>query len=269
MPKSELHRRKMADKKSKRQPDEPTPVIDSSSDDDDEPGPRQQRGQKKSKGIKWKYVAFLALLFGSAILPALLWVVDNVGGLLGAGASSSLSGLGAKLGMSATPTERLTSFYEKHNPDKVDEVDALIAKYAGNYPKMVKVLEAKYGDYGYFMGWENDASFTAFLSKEGAKWAQASQFYYRRYMPYKARMAFYKMYEALDRIFGPSINLFRTILLDWLSPAFPSLEKWIGKPPGYRPPKATTARRRAASNAAKGKAGANKRRAPKSTRTAK
>ena len=70
MPKSELHRRKMADKKSKRQPqDEPTPVIDSSSEDD-EPGPRQQRGQKKSKGIKWKYVAFLALLFGSAILPA-------------------------------------------------------------------------------------------------------------------------------------------------------------------------------------------------------
>ena len=38
MPKSELHRRKMADKKSKRQPDEPTPVIDSSSEDDDEPG---------------------------------------------------------------------------------------------------------------------------------------------------------------------------------------------------------------------------------------
>ena len=274
MDKKALHKRKMAGRKAARDEkdaaDKPPAPVDDSSDDDEGYAPsRGGGGGKKSKGIKWKYVAFLALLFGSAILPALLWVVDNVGGLLGAGASSSISGLGAKLGMSATPTERLTSFYEKHNPDKVDEVDALIAKYAGNYPKMVKVLEAKYGDYGYFMGWENDASFTSFLSKEGAKWAQASQFYYRRYMPYKARMAFYKMYEALDRIFGPSVNLVRTILLDWLSPAFPSLESWIGKPPGYRPPKATTARRRAASNAAKGKAGANKRRAPKSTRTAK
>ena len=126
----------MADKKSKRQPqDEPTPVIDSSSDDDDEPGPRQQRGQKKSKGIKWKYVAFLALLFGSAILPVVLWIVDHAGGLLGTGITKAIGASTARMGLTPTPKDRLAKFYEKHNPEKVSEVDHLVQKYAGDYPK--------------------------------------------------------------------------------------------------------------------------------------
>ena len=143
MPKSELHRRKMADKKSKRQPDEPTPVIDSSSDDD-EPGPRQQRGQKKSKGIKWKYVAFLALLFGSAILPVVLWIVDHAGGLLGTGLTKAIGASTARMGLTPTPKDRLAKFYEKHNPEKVSEVDHLVQKYAGDYPKMIKVRSRRF-----------------------------------------------------------------------------------------------------------------------------
>jgi hypothetical protein len=145
MPKSELHRRKMADKKSKRQPqDEPTPVIDSSSDDDDEPGPQSRRQQKKSNGIKWKYVAFLALLFGSAILPVVLWIVDHAGGLLGTGLTKAIGASTARMGLTPTPKDRLAKFYEKHNPEKVGEVDHLVQKYAGDYPKMIKVRSRRF-----------------------------------------------------------------------------------------------------------------------------
>merc|ERR1719263_623 len=121
-------------------------------------------------GIKWKYVFILVFLFGSALLPALLWVVDHAGAAVSGAGGSAAAGLRVKLGLSPTPKERLTNFYAKHNPDKVDEVDGLIAKYAGNYPKMIKVLEAKYGDYGYFMNWENDVSFSTFLKKELGVW---------------------------------------------------------------------------------------------------
>ena len=172
MPKSELHRRKMADKKSKRQPDEPTPVIDSSSDDDDEPGPRQQRGQKKSKGIKWKYVAFLALFFGSAILPVVLWIVDHAGGLLGTGTHKAIGASTARMGLTPTPKDRLAKFYEKHNPEKVSSrVVKIISSRSTlvDYPKMIKVLEAKYGDYGFFLGWEQDRTFGKFLKTQAGE----------------------------------------------------------------------------------------------------
>ena len=239
MPKSELHRRKMADKKSKRQPqDEPTPVIDSSSDDDDEPGPRQQRGQKKSKGIKWKYVAFLALLFGSAILPVVLWVVDHAGGLLGTGLTKAIGASTARMGLTPTPKDRLAKFYEKHNPEKVGEVDHLVQKYAGDYPKMIKVLEAKYGDYGFFLGWEQDRTFGKFMKTQLGEGSEVIQYYYKRHMPYKARVAFYKMYSLLDKIFRPYVDFIRTQLLH----IWPDLKDYIGVPPYYRKPRSSSSR---------------------------
>ena len=238
MPKSELHRRKMADKKSKRQPqDEPTPVIDSSSEDD-EPGPRQQRGQKKAKGIKWKYVAFLALLFGSAILPVVLWIVDHAGGLLGTGLTKAIGASTARMGLTPTPKDRLAKFYEKHNPEKVGEVDHLVQKYAGDYPKMIKVLEAKYGDYGFFLGWEQDRTFGKFMKTQAGEGAEIVQYYYKRHMPYKARVAFYKMYSLLDKIFRPYVDFIRTQLLH----IWPDLKDYIGVPPYYRKPRSSSSR---------------------------
>ena len=59
--------------------------------------------QKKSKGIKWKYVAFLALLFGSAILPVVLWIVDHAGGLLGTGLTKAIGASTARMGLTPTP----------------------------------------------------------------------------------------------------------------------------------------------------------------------
>ena len=38
------------------------------------------------------------------------------------------------------------------------------------------------------------------------------QYYYKRHMPYKARVAFYKMYSLLDKIFRPYVDFIRTQL---------------------------------------------------------
>ena len=63
------------------------------------------------------------------------------------------------LGLMQTPKKRLVDFYQKHNQtDKLadDLVDATIMKYAGDYPTLIKKLERKYQDYGYFIGWEQE-----------------------------------------------------------------------------------------------------------------
>jgi hypothetical protein len=238
MPKSELHRRKMAEKQDKRRPkDEPTPVIDSSSDEDDEaPGPQSRPRKKEKGGIKWKYVGFLALMFGTACLPAILWIVDNVGGLMGSGVSKSIGAATARMGFTPTPKDRLALFYAKHDEEKVEKVDHLVQKYAGDYSKMIKVLEAKYGDYGFFLGWEQDRTMTKFMKTQASEGLDKVQYYYKRHMPYKARVAFYKMYSLLDKVFRPYIDFIRTQLLNF----FPDLKDYIGVPPYYRKPRSSS-----------------------------
>ena len=49
-------------------------------------------------------------------------------------------------------------------------------------------------------------------------------------MPYKARVAFYKMYSLLDKIFRPYVDFIRTQLLH----IWPDLKDYIGVPPYYR-----------------------------------
>ena len=63
------------------------------------------------------------------------------------------------LGLMSTPQKRLIEFYNKHNQtDKLEEeqMNAIIMKYAGDYDTMIKKLERKYQDYGYFIGWEKE-----------------------------------------------------------------------------------------------------------------
>ena len=64
--------------------------------------------------------------------------------------------MGHKLGVGATPKKRVLSFYEKHDPEKFDDIPKIMAKYYGDYPKLVKRLERRYQDYGYFKDWEQD-----------------------------------------------------------------------------------------------------------------
>ena len=45
---------------------------------------------------------------------------------------------------------------------------------------MIKVLEAKYGDYGFFLGWEKDRTFGAFMKTQAGSLADTVQFYYKK-----------------------------------------------------------------------------------------
>merc|ERR1712151_1210438 len=64
--------------------------------------------------------------------------------------------LGYKLGIGPSPKKRVLSFYEEHDPAKLYEVDTILGKYYGDYPKLIKRLERKYNDYGYFLHWQED-----------------------------------------------------------------------------------------------------------------
>jgi hypothetical protein len=110
--------------------------------------------KKKAHGIKTLPLIFLILMTGTTLLPVVLYASDYLGNFM---AKNNLAGqLGFRLGMGAVPRKRVLSFYEKHDPYKIEEVPTILSKYYGDYPKLVKKLERKYQDYGYFVGWEED-----------------------------------------------------------------------------------------------------------------
>lgn len=108
----------------------------------------------ESKKIKTLPLVMLLLLTGSTLLPAFLYAGDWVGNMVQK--HHIMGALGHKLGIGATPKKRVLSFYEKHDPTKLEEVPQIMAKYYGDYPKLVKRLERRYQDYGYFQNWEQD-----------------------------------------------------------------------------------------------------------------
>ncbi|KAJ1451699.1 hypothetical protein M885DRAFT_468177 [Pelagophyceae sp. CCMP2097] len=177
------------------------------SDADEYVAPKRPAGfAPKKAGIQWKYVAFLFLLFGTAMLPAVLWVGDKVASLGGGAAKAGGASLSHRLGLAATPKDRLVLFYEKHNSEKVGEVDGLVKKYAGNYAKMVKVLEAKYQDYGFFIGWEKDGDFSTFMINEGAKSLRLAERYYQVYVPFRVRITLFRMYTNVHTVTSPVVT---------------------------------------------------------------
>ncbi|GMH79630.1 hypothetical protein TL16_g08207 [Triparma laevis f. inornata] len=112
----------------------------------------------KEKGffgeIKLLPLVFLFLLTASTALPAFFWILDNASSVL---VKTNLTGqLGYRMGIGSTPRKRITSFYEKHSPEKLGSVDATLGKYYGDYKTLTRKLERKYSDYGYFVGWEED-----------------------------------------------------------------------------------------------------------------
>merc|ERR1712008_145954 len=115
-------------------------------------------------GIKMGPLVLLVMLTGTTLLPALLFAGDWFGSFLQK--NHVLGSLGHKLGVGQSPKKRLLSFYEKHEPTKIDDVESILGKYYGDYPKLIKRLERKYGDYGYFIDWEKDeAPMTLALEK--------------------------------------------------------------------------------------------------------
>jgi len=106
------------------------------------------------KGIKTLPLIFLLMLTGTTVLPALIYMSDYIGKYTRK--NHIMGSIGHKLGIGASPKRRVVSFYEKHDPVKVDDVPKLMSKYYGEYPKLIKRLERKYNDYGYFLHWQED-----------------------------------------------------------------------------------------------------------------
>eukprot|EP00956_Cyclotella_meneghiniana_P018741 scaffold31516_cov67-Cyclotella_meneghiniana.AAC.1 len=115
---------------------------------------RDPNAKADSGGIKTLPLIFLIMLTGTTVLPALLYMGDYFSAY--AQKHHLLGNLGHRLGVGPNPKKRVISFYEKHDPEKIHEVPAILAKYYGDYPKLVKRLERKYQDYGYFLNWEQD-----------------------------------------------------------------------------------------------------------------
>lgn len=197
----------------KREEDDADEDEDDADDVDDEyeEATSSKRRVQKPKGyfanIKWKHVALLVMMTGTAVLPAVLWVVDKTSTLLNQ--NDAFKSMGIKLGMTPTPKERLEKFYKKHDePEKLQEVDHLLTKYAGSYDKMIKVLESKYNDYGYFIGWEMDSDWRVLMGKEMKKTYQKARKIYQKKVPWGVQRTFYNIYYNAKKVYYKIYNVF-------------------------------------------------------------
>ena len=111
-------------------------------------------GSSGEGGIKTLPLVMLIMLTGTTVIPALLYMGDYFSAFIQK--NHIMGNLGQRLGIGPSPKKRVISFYEKHDPEKMGEVNNILSKYYGDYPKLVKRLERKYGDYGYFLNWESD-----------------------------------------------------------------------------------------------------------------
>jgi hypothetical protein len=116
--------------------------------------PTDQEMPPPKQGIKSGPLILLVMLTGTTLLPALLYAGDYFTAFLSK--SNVMGTLGHKLNIGSSPRKRVLSFYEKHDPVKVDDVESILSKYYGDYPTLIKRLERKYQDYGYFLNWEQD-----------------------------------------------------------------------------------------------------------------
>ena len=177
---------------------------------------------KKEQGIKTMPLILLILLTGTTLLPAVLYVGDLASNYLGN--NNVLGQMGYRLGIGAVPRKRVLSFYEKHNPEKAAEVPTILSKHYGEYPKLIKKLERKYQDYGYFHGWEEDEAPMVMVrdSLEEA-YSYWIQHVWNRYAPVQLRTAarnakynFNKVYKKVTKV--------------WKKQIWPVLQPYIGVP---------------------------------------
>jgi hypothetical protein len=189
--------------------------------DDATCAPKKSSGDK---GIKTTPLILLILMVGTTLLPGLIYASDYIGVFLAK--NNVLGQIGFRLGMGAVPKKRVMSFYEKHDPNKLNEVPNILSKYYGDYPKLVKKLERKYQDYGYFLGWEEDeAPFV--MAKEQLQdtytlWINS---YWNVYAPQQAKTAARNIRYNLTFLHKKFYKIF------WKK-VWPHLEPFVGVPKG-------------------------------------
>mmetsp|Transcript_31685 Transcript_31685/g.64488 ORF Transcript_31685/g.64488 Transcript_31685/m.64488 type:complete len:311 (+) Transcript_31685:144-1076(+) len=173
---------------------------------------------KKEEGIKTLPLVFLFLLTATTVLPAMFYVSDKFGAIIQK--NHIMGSIGHRLGIGPSPKKRVVSFYEKHDPDKLDEVPNILSKYYGDYPKLVKRLERKYGDYGYFLNWEKDeAPMTlAFDKLETTRTYLFEQ--WNRYAPQFAKTATRNMKHNFTFLYKKGRKVFVKQIWPHLEPLF-------------------------------------------------
>jgi len=175
------------------------------------------------KKIKTLPLVMLILLTGSTLLPAMIYASDWMGNMVQK--HHMMGALGHKLGIGAAPKKRVISFYEKHDPDKLEDVPKIMSKYYGDYEKLVKRLERRYQDYGYFSNWEQDEApmklamekFSDTYDSLGTMWMKHAP----QFVKSRARNARYNF----KYIYKKGYKL-------WKKRVWPVLEPYFGVPDG-------------------------------------
>merc|ERR1712137_1475404 len=85
---------------------------------------------KKKQGINSTPLILLIIMTGSTLLPALIFASDYLGNFLQN--HHVLGQIGFRMGMGAVPRKRVLSFYEKHDPEKLNDVPDILSKYYGD-----------------------------------------------------------------------------------------------------------------------------------------
>jgi len=214
---------------------------DDSDEDDNDINDKDDEGKKKSKKkkdkeeeqirvpvatkkapIKTTPLILLIMMVGTTVLPALIYASDYMANF--AQKHHVLGSLGYRLGLGSVPRKRVFSFYEKHDPTKIEDVPNILAKHYGDYPKLVKKLERKYQDYGYFMGWEEDeAPLTLALEQLAQTRDEFVNQYWNRYAPQPLKTAARNVRYNLTFL----LKKFKKV---WKRQIWPILEPLFGVP---------------------------------------
>ena len=175
------------------------------------------------KGIKSTPLILLILMTGSTLLPALIFASDYFGTYMQK--NNLMGSIGYRLGIGQTPKKRVMSFYEKHDPEKILEVPDILSKYYGDYPKLIKRLERKYQDYGYFIDWEGDEAPMQLALEQFDETRQYMFQQWQRYAPQPIKTATRNIKYNVSTLYKKSAKV-------WKKKVWPLLEPFLGVPKG-------------------------------------
>lgn len=179
--------------------------------------------KSSGEGIKTTPLILLILLTGTTLLPALLYAGSWVGGAMQK--QNFFRSLGYKLGVGPSPRKRVMSFYEKHDPTKLKSVPTILSQYYGDYPKLIKKLERKYGDYGYFSQWENDEAPLTLVTEKLEETSIYVQKIFNAYAPRIVKTGVRNAKYNLGFLYKKARRI-------WKKKVWPILEPYFGVPKG-------------------------------------
>lgn len=176
-----------------------------------------------NKGIKTTPLILLIMMTATTLIPCLIYASDFLGAFVAK--NNVMGSIGYKLGIGQTPKKRVMSFYEKHDPAKIQEVPKILSKYYGDYPKLIKNLERKYQDYGYFLEWEQDEAPMTLAFEQIAETREYMHAQFNIYAPQPIKTAT----RNIQYNVGKLVKKFKRA---WKKTLWPMLEPLFGVPKG-------------------------------------